>query len=549
MNIKDEFSKKIESLSFDQLKTIVQYLFDQSEYETKATANRTAEKMLRANVENNMQEDQLKQLKKEIERRLSNWQNKREDELWIKVFANEDDDDYDDWDDPDESEFYIEPAPGLVAGLESLLLDAETAGRNHWWLLSKIIMQAVYETPITVTGDDWDDMDALEYLEEYEWHDDLPKNTVEILLIQLLKDEQMEMDKKVDWMSDLIKIAQIEPSILESLRKTDPASPMPTEFLEAWLESIMSSDAFEVKEKYSAFLEAIALYENLKDGETLLWSYGKYAPEVYKKYYKDYFVEREPKQKIAYLKRALEKAELNNTQKAALLDELFIVYVEVDQIDLAQKAELEAFSYIPTYNRYKDMVEICPNQNYLTLFPSDWKTKMKMDAWLIEALEGKSKELINRLKNNKNEDVRKELTVLLGILCKGEMENKSLQELIIRFLYGQSYGYFYVSDEAIKTIHEHVFLFHRAFERSKWVEKDIRQLLNLALDCIDEYTSRILFSQARKEYFRCAQLIGVAKYAIEISGELNTFGAMSQRYEYEIHRFPRFKNEFNTWVI
>lgn len=74
------FSKKIESLSSAQLKTVVQFLYDHSEYEVKASAVRIVEKMFRANREDNMQEAEAEQLNKEITRRLEEWQSIEEGE-------------------------------------------------------------------------------------------------------------------------------------------------------------------------------------------------------------------------------------------------------------------------------------------------------------------------------------------------------------------------------------------------------------------------------------------------------------------------------------
>lgn len=546
MENNSKFSEKIESLSSAQLKTVVQFLYDHSEYEVKASAVRIVEKMVRANREDNMQEAEAEQLNKEITRRLEEWQSIEEGEWSIEVIANED---YDDWYNSDEPEFYVKPTTGLANGLETLLMDAETAGRNHWWSLAIEIMKAVYETPITITGDDWSKIDGLEYLEEYRWYDDLPKNTAEILLIQLLKEEQMEMDEKIDWMKILMEITTIKPSILETLLKTDPTTPMSAEFLEAWLKAIMPSDTVEEREKVNVFCETISLYEKKKDGEFLLWTYGKYAPEVYERYYKNHFIHRTAKQKKEYLKTVLKKSGISNEQKSILLDELTTIYIEIEQLDLALDAALESFSNDPTYNRYNKLVKICPDNKYLTLFDSDWKIKMKMDAWLIEALEGKSKAMINRLKDKKNVDPRNELTVLMGILCKGKIENRSLQQLVGRFLSEKPHYLLNSHEELMSICQNQSFLFQRAFERAKWDQNDIRQLLDLALGCIDEYTEYILSIQARKEYFRCAQLIGAAQYAIEISGELSTFGFLSQRYENELRRYRRFKDEFYTWVI
>lgn len=426
-------------------------------------------------------------------------------------------------------------------------MDAETAGRNHWWSLAIKIIKAVYETPITVIGDDWSEKDGLEYLVEYRWYENLPENTAEILLIQLLKEEQMEMDEKIDWMKTLIETATIKPSILETLLKIDPDTPMSADFLEAWLKAIMPSDSVEEREKVKVFCETMSLYEKKKDGEALLWTYGKYAPEVYERYYKNHFMQREPKQKIEYLKTALGKIELRNKQ-AALLDELVTVYIETDQFDLAHNAELEAFSYSPTYNRYKKMVQICPDKNYLSLFSSDWRQKINGDAWLIEALEGNAQGMIKRLQDENNYDLRKELTVLVGILSKGKIENESLRELIIRFFVERSYYLPNYFDEELKVCQEQVFLFQRAFERIKWNEDDVCEMLDLAMECITKYVKRILSSQQRNEYFRCAQLIGAIKYAMEISGQSNSAILLRQKFEKELRRYRRFKDEFNIWV-
>lgn len=546
MENKSKFSKKIESLSLEQLKMVIQFLFDQSEYEIKVSANRIVEKMSRVNAEKDMQKADIKQLKEVIIRRLSEWKSLDEKELWINVSVNEE---YDDWYDSEESEFDVEPAPGLMNGLETLLMDAESAGRNKWWTLAMEIIQAVYETPIEVTGDYLDGIYSLEYLEEYVWHDNLPRHTVEILLTQLLKDEQMEMHEKVDRMNALMEIARINPSILNELLQIDPTIPMTEKFLETWLETIMPSDVIAEIEKVNVFCETISLYEKTKDGESLLWIYGQYAPEVYEKYYKNHFIHRTPKQKIEYLKTALKNSSFSNEQKSILLDELATVYIEIEKLDLALDVSLESFSNDPTYNRYNKVVKICPDKQYLSLFASDWNIKIGMDAWLIEALEGKSEAIIKRLQDKKNSDPRKELTVLMGILCKGKIENLSLQQLIGRFLSEKAYYLLNSHEDLMSICQNQSFLFQRAFERAKWDQNDIRQLLDLALGCIDEYTEYILSIQARKEYFRCAQLIGAAQYAIEISGELKTFGFLRQRYENELRRYRRFKDEFYTWVI
>lgn len=550
LEYKTEFLNKVETLSNEQRKTIIQFLYERADGEDKAAVKRIVEKMTRANRENHMNKEDAEQLKKEIEARLINWQNKDEEELWIEVIIEED---YDDWyDDEDDEELYLDFAPGLLSSIENLLMDAETAARQHWWDLALQIIQAIYEAPIEVSGEDWDNwncLSGLECLVEYEWHENHLYNTVEVLLLQLLKEQQMETSKKVERMKTLVEISESKPFILNDLLKMDPSIQISTEFIEAWLKEVMPSDEFIEDEKVNVFSEAISLYEKRKNGEELVWMYASYAPGIYERYYNEHVIERSAKQKTQYIDAVLNKDELDESYKVNLLDKLVSVYEETNQFELAQKAGIEAFSYCPTYRRYKKLVQIDPDQNYLSLFPSKWKKKFGNDAWLIEALEGQTKGLIKNLNDKNKIDIRKELTVLLGMLCQGETDNRSLKELIQRFLSEDPYYSIFIYHEKMdNAIPVHALLFARAFKQAKWNKKDIQQLLNLALQCIDGYTRYILSSQIRKEYFRCAQLIGATKYALQILGESNAFDILYQRYSYELRRYPKFKEEFYIWV-
>ncbi len=543
--IDERIRKDVESLDKGQLREIFLELYRRADDRLVLMADRLISERVRANAASALDTAQKADLKKAVEARLENWLNLDEEELFLIADSNED---WNEWDASYLPEYVVEDPNQLGRIVQRLLLDTETAAQSHWWELTIRLVQAVFADPIVVEGDAGCEQGGLELLAEEIWREDLPQKTIRSVLKQAVLDRQLPADQKVQMILELMKIASVNPDILPDLAAVNASLVSSPEFLHPWLAGIMKADCFSERSKAEVFAQAVGLQGDEENSEELLWQYGPAVPQIYFDYYSAQNEHWSPEKRTAYLKRVYEQPELSAEQSVQLLDQLMAAYSEAGQTDQAAEAGLQAFRREPSFKRYASLALLCPEKKYLSVFDSDWKSRLKYQSDLIEAFEGNPEPYICSLQEADGHDVCQVITVLLGILCEGKMDNKALQSLVSCYLTERGRIAYFSSCDSKTTMADFGRLFKRAAQRTGWDQKQADRLLKLIYDAVKSFTDRVLSLQNRQEYYRCAQLIGALAYAAELRGHPDAVQKLTEAFKVQTRRYRNFKTAFRNWV-
>ncbi|MEY8310051.1 hypothetical protein AAK899_11110 [Erysipelotrichaceae bacterium 51-3] len=233
-------------------------------------------------------------------------------------------------------------------------------------------------------------------------------------------------------------------------------------------------------------------------------------------------------------------------RRALWHDELSMVEQRRGNKEKAIDQLKKAINDRPTFKRYYALACLDPDRDYLPDLKSINEDKYLCTTYSV--LEGNIEPVLSELTREAGHvsSRRTEMTVLLCLLGHS-MTHKSLFALAERFLMEGNYASFESTALDEQKV-DYSMIFSRAFERAQLSEEEIQKALDLLNDRILEFCEEITASQARKEYFRCAQFVGALYHVRSLYGEKGLSDDFHARYDKLIKRYPRFRAEINDWL-
>lgn len=465
--------------------------------------------------------------------------------LHVVAEANED---YDDWYSSDEPEYYIEDPEGvikLLKRLENILLEASWPDQ---WRLRLELLEEVLNLDLEIDDYYAGSFETIkDVIEEIEMLTDDGMSVSSVwnsIVASCLLNQQEDLDTRL---ADLF-----EKAVCYDLSLDIFTSPAVNEKLDAkikltiatkWFDLLASGEFGNLRDAVENGLKWIPDLELQKEYVLKL---VRSIPYFRKNFFETYRQSASLESQSQFLEELLARMENEPYRRALWHDELSMVEQKRGNKEKAIDQLKKAINDRPTFKRYYALVCLDPDQDFLPDLKSINKDKYLSTTYSV--LEGNIEPILNELTREAGQvsSRRTEMTVLLCLLGHS-MTHKSLFALAERFLMEGNYASFESTALDEQKV-DYSMIFSRAFERAQLSEEEIQKALDLLNDRILEFCEEITASQARKEYFRCAQFVGALYHARSLYGEKGLSDDFHARYDKLIKRYPRFRAEINDWL-
>ena len=463
-----------------------------------------------------------------------------------KVEINEE---YDDWYAADEPEYFLvddQNVAGLVYSIESLLeeIDAPDLWQERLELLELLLNMDLdieeYEPPVESTKE------VIEVLA------DLSDEVKDINQIWIGIAQSALLDRKKD-LDDILKQlskAAVRYSLCLDILSEELAEEfgpqMQRKIACKWLDLLYEQKA--LKNENRTVRDALDWIADSDLEKEYVLKIVDMIPSLADEFFQIYRQTASLEQQSNYLQAALANISGHHDIRAQLHDQVSLIEKKLDHTEEAIDHMIAATNEEPLFKRYYVLTVLDPDRDYLPKLDTINNNSFLKTNYSV--LEGNIEPMLGVLKcssSGHSSAKRTEMALLLCLLGY-PMKHKSLHELADRFLNEGVYSHYWKTTPLDAQGIDYAQLFNRAFERAQLNETQIQMALDLLNDRILEFCEEITGSQARKEYFRCAQFVGALYYVRSLYGEKGLSADFKARYGKLVNRYPRFRAEVNDWL-
>ncbi len=464
----------------------------------------------------------------------------------VQVEINED---YDDWYAADEPEYFLvdgQNVVGLVHSIENLLEEnnAPDLWKERLELLELLLSMGLnieeYDPPVESAKE------AIEALSDLS--DDVKEiDRIWIAIAQsALLDQKADLDETLAQLSEVAAEYDLWLDILseELAKQFDPLTRR--KIASKWLDLLYEQKV--LKNENRTVRDALDWIANSDLEKEYVLKIVDMIPSLADEFFQIYSQSASLESQSAYLQAALAKIHDNPAIRAQLHDQVSLVEQKLDHKEEAIDHMIAAVNEEPLFKRYYALTLLDPDRDYLPELDTINNNSYLKTNYAV--LEGNIQPMLSMLKRNssgRSSAKRTEMALLLCLLGY-PMKHKALHELADRFLNEGTYSHYWKTTPLDSQGIDYAALFSRAFERAHLNEAQIQMALDLLNDRILEFCEEITGSQARKEYFRCAQFVGALYYVRSLYGEKGLSADFKARYGKLIDRYPRFRAEVNDWL-
>lgn len=454
---------------------------------------------------------------------------------------------YDDWLAPDEPEYYIEDPNdvlGLLEAIECLLL--EEAWPDQWRLRLQLL-EAIFNLEIDIKNYNTEPCSGRQAIDDLEMLTERGLSISKVwksIAASALLNTQEDLDKRLATLSekaieydlnlDIFTDADVNQSLDSQTKKTIATK---------WLDLLASKQPGNLS---SVFEDGLKWIPDLELQKGYVLKMARSIPTFRKNFFETYHQSASLESQSQFIEDLLARMEDNPHQRAFWHDVLSLVEQKRGHKEKAIDELVEAINNYPTFRRYYALVSLDPDRTYVPELKSINEDQYLKSTYSV--LEGNVESVLNILtpEAGPSSARRTEMTLLLCLLGHS-MTHKSLCALADRFLMDGNYSSFETTALDSQKV-DYSMIFGRAFDRAQLSDDDIQKALDLLNDRILEFCEEITASQARQEYFRCAQFVGALYHVRSLYGEKGLSDDFRARYGKLIKRYRRFRAEVNDWL-